>query len=75
MRSFICLLICLTTCAFTQKWEGLALTPPMVWNTWNTFYNHIGENVVRETAGAMVANGMRNAGYTYIVIDDTWSPA
>lgn len=73
MRKAFCLLICVVTSAFAQKWEGLALTPPMGWNSWNTFYNHISEKVVRETADAMVANGMRDAGYTYIVIDDTWS--
>lgn len=59
--------------AFAQKWEGLALTPPMGWNSWNTFHGNINERVVRETADAMIANGMRDAGYVYIVIDDTWS--
>jgi len=73
MRTLFCLVLCLTTSVFAQKWEGLALTPPMGWNSWNTFYNHIDEKVVRETAEAMIANGMRDAGYTYIVIDDTWS--
>jgi len=59
--------------ALAQKFEGLALTPPMGWNSWNTFHSHINEKVVRETAEAMIANGMRDAGYIYIVIDDTWS--
>ena len=73
MRKALCLALCVVSSAFAQKWEGLALTPPMGWNSWNTFYNHISEKVVRETADAMVANGMRDAGYIYIVIDDTWS--
>lgn len=73
MRKILCLMLCLASSAFAQKWEGLALTPPMGWNSWNTFASAINEKVVRETADAMVANGMRDAGYVYIVIDDTWS--
>jgi len=73
MRKLLCLLLCVATSAFAQKWEGLALTPPMGWNSWNTFASNINEKVVRETADAMVANGMRDAGYVYLVIDDTWS--
>lgn len=73
MRKLLYLLLCLSSSAFAQKWEGLALTPPMGWNSWNTFASDINEKVVRETADAMAANGMRDAGYVYIVIDDTWS--
>lgn len=59
--------------AHAQKFEGLALTPPMGWNSWNTFASNINEKVVREMAEEMVKNGMRDAGYTYIVIDDCWA--
>lgn len=52
--------------------NGLALTPPMGWNTWNKFGCTINENLIRQAADAMVASGMRDAGYTYIVIDDCW---
>jgi alpha-galactosidase len=55
-----------------DKFEGLAPTPPMGWNTWNTFADKCSESLLEETANAMVANGMRDAGYTYIVIDDCW---
>jgi alpha-galactosidase len=58
--------------ASAQKFDGLALTPPMGWNSWNTFASNINENLIKETADAMVANGMRDAGYNYIVIDDCW---
>ena len=58
--------------AFAQKFEGLALTPPMGWNSWNTFASNINETLIKETADAMVANGMRDAGYIYIVVDDCW---
>ena len=52
--------------------NGLALTPPMGWNSWNHFQCNINEKVIRDTADAMVASGMRDAGYQYVVIDDCW---
>jgi alpha-galactosidase len=52
--------------------NGLALTPPMGWNSWNKFGCKIDEITVREAADAMVASGMRDAGYQFIVIDDCW---
>lgn len=55
-----------------QKFEGLALTPPMGWNSWNTFETNINEQLVKETADIMVASGMKEAGYQYIVLDDGW---
>src|SRR5574344_1067901 len=51
----------------------LAATPPMGWNSWNAFTNNINEQMIRETADAMVASGLRDAGYEYLVIDDCWS--
>jgi alpha-galactosidase len=62
----------LAATAWAQKFEGLALTPPMGWNTWNTFAANIDENLIKETADTMIANGMRDAGYVYIVVDDCW---
>jgi alpha-galactosidase len=52
--------------------NGLALTPPMGWNSWNHFACNVDETVIRATADAMVASGMRDAGYAYVVIDDCW---
>ncbi|HEU0065829.1 MAG TPA: glycoside hydrolase family 27 protein [Sphingomonas sp.] len=52
--------------------NGLALNPPMGWNSWNKFACDITEAKVRETADAMASNGMRDAGYRYIVVDDCW---
>jgi len=49
------------------------LTPPMGWNSWNTFGADINEQLIRETADAMVETGLRDAGYEYLVIDDCWS--
>jgi alpha-galactosidase len=51
---------------------GLAPTPPMGWNSWNRFGCRIDENLIRETADAMVSSGMRDAGYKYVNIDDCW---
>jgi len=55
-----------------KKYEGLAMTPPMGWNSWNKFACNVDENLIKETADAMVASGMKDAGYTYINIDDCW---
>jgi len=54
------------------KFEGLAMTPPMGWNSWNTFATNIDEKLVKETADIMVSSGMAAAGYNYIVLDDGW---
>ncbi len=58
--------------AYPQKFDGLALTPPMGWNSWNDFACDVNEVKIKEVADAMVASGMKDAGYTYIVIDDCW---
>ena len=48
-------------------------TPPMGWNSWNTFGADINEQLIRDTADKMVDTGLLNAGYEYLVIDDCWS--
>jgi alpha-galactosidase len=57
----------------TSSSKSLASTPPMGWNSWNTFGHNINEAVVRETADALVSTGLKDYGYEYIVIDDCWS--
>jgi alpha-galactosidase len=52
--------------------NGLAKTPPMGWNTWNTFQENIDENKIKGIADAFVSSGMKDAGYEYIVLDDNW---
>ena len=47
--------------------------PALGFNTWNTFGENINEQLVRDTADAMVSTGLRDAGYTYLVIDDCWA--
>ena len=55
-----------------QKFDKMALTPPMGWNSWNRFGCDVNEQLIRETADAMVSSGMKAAGYQYVVIDDCW---
>ncbi len=52
--------------------NGLAKTPPMGWNSWNLFAGKVDDQTVRTIADAMVSSGMRDAGYIYVNIDDTW---
>ncbi|MBB3695416.1 alpha-galactosidase [Sphingomonas sp. BK580] len=52
--------------------NGLAQTPPMGWNSWNKFACKVNEQTIRATADAIATNGMKAAGYEYVVIDDCW---
>jgi alpha-galactosidase len=52
--------------------NGVARTPPMGWNSWNTFGCNINETLIRQMADAMVSSGMRDLGYQYVVVDDCW---
>jgi alpha-galactosidase len=61
-----------STQIFAQKTETLAPTPPMGWNTWNTFQTNIDEPLLKGMVDAYVSSGMRDAGYTYFVLDDGW---
>jgi alpha-galactosidase len=55
-----------------KSFTTLAATPPMGWNSWNTFGAHVTEVDVRETAEALVTSGLAESGYRYVVIDDFW---
>lgn len=52
--------------------NGVALTPPMGWSSWNTFKNRISETLIMETAHAMKDSGLLAAGYEYLNLDDCW---
>jgi len=54
------------------RYNNLAKTPPMGWNSWNKFAERVTDKDVRGMADAMVSSGMKAAGYVYINIDDTW---
>jgi len=49
-----------------------AATPPMGWNSWNYFAGKVTDKDIRDTADLLVESGMRDAGYVYVNIDDTW---
>lgn len=75
MRTYLALLFTLFVCSiqsFSQKTEGLAQTPPMGWNSWNTFATNISEDLVMGVVDSMVSMGLRDVGYNYVVIDDGW---
>jgi alpha-galactosidase len=50
----------------------LAATPPMGWNSWNFFARRVSDKDIRAAADEMVDTGMKDAGYIYVNIDDTW---
>ncbi|GGK22377.1 hypothetical protein GCM10007962_15690 [Yeosuana aromativorans] len=55
-----------------QKFENLAQTPPLGWNSWNTFGTDINEQLVKDIADKFIKLGLKDAGYQYIVLDDGW---
>ena len=67
-------LLPLLTCLSLAQTPGpaLALTPPMGWNSWNWFAGKVTDKDIRQAADLLVSSGMRDAGYTYVNIDDTW---
>ncbi len=52
--------------------NGVALTPPMGWASWNKFRHHISEDIIYDIAVAMKKSGLADAGYQYVNIDDCW---
>lgn len=52
--------------------NGVAMTPPMGWSSWNLFRHKISENLIKEIADAMADSGLADAGYQYVNIDDCW---
>ncbi len=65
--------VLLTLLAVTSAFGAdLAPTPPMGWNSWNRFAGKVDDPSVRAMADALVSTGMRDAGYVYVNIDDTW---
>jgi len=74
MRKFLLITgLFISNFSFSQKFDKLALTPPMAWNTFNTFAGNFNEKLIREMADILVSSGMKDAGYKYIIIDDNWT--
>ncbi len=76
MMRLICflgaLLLLVSPYSVLAQKDVLAALPPMGWNSWNHFKDKVDDASVRAAAEAMVSNGMRDAGYVYVNIDDTW---
>ena len=74
MKKLIWTVLIAFTClgVSAQKYDQLAKTPPMGWNSWNKFACNVNEILVMQMADQMVSSGMQDAGYQYIVIDDCW---
>jgi alpha-galactosidase len=78
MRSFRCAAISLIALLFgfaqaSAMTNRLALTPPMGLNTWYHEYTAINETIIKAIADQMVTNGLKDAGYEYLCLDDGWS--
>src|ERR1700731_997227 len=66
-------LVCLNSApSHAQKTVPVPATPPMGWNSWNFFAGKVTDKDIRDTADLLVSTGMRDAGYIYVNIDDTW---
>lgn len=71
LSSMLLIAVCASGNLFAQRAE-LARTPPMGWNSWNHFRLKIDDVTIRAQAAALVKNGMKDAGYEYVVIDGGW---
>lgn len=71
-KSILLVFVLIATGALSQKNKDLALTPPLGWNSWNTFATDINEDLIKETVDAIVDYGLKDAGYEYVVLDDGW---
>jgi alpha-galactosidase len=72
LKTALALTLLLPVAPTVRAGDGVALTPPMGWNSWNKFGCNVSEELIRGAADAMVASGMKDAGYRYVVIDDCW---
>jgi alpha-galactosidase len=70
--AFLTLLLLLLSPVSLPAQDNLARTPPMGWNSWNHFAERVDDRTIRSTADALVSSGMRDAGYVFVNIDDTW---
>jgi alpha-galactosidase len=72
MRRCLSVVTALIVAALPLSAQQLAATPPMGWNSWNWFAGKVTDADIRKAADLMVSSGMRDAGYVYVNIDDTW---
>lgn len=55
--------------------DGLAKTPPMGFNNWNSTHcrAEFNEEMVKGIADLFVTKGLKDAGYQYVNLDDCWA--
>lgn len=72
MKKILIICLFLASIQLSAQQEEIAATPPMGWISWNLFEGNINEQLVKEIADAMVAEGLHEHGYEYIILDDLW---
>src|SRR5579863_3009688 len=73
MKDLILIALALSYVALASAADStVAATPPMGWNSWNHFACKVTASDVRSAADAIAGNGMKDAGYVYVNIDDCW---
>jgi len=72
MRRCLLFVVALAFASLPVTAQKLAATPPMGWNSWNWFAGKVTDADIRKAADLIVSSGMRDAGYVYVNIDDTW---
>ena len=72
MRRITVAVLALLVLASLRVHAQVAQTPPMGWNSWNYFFGKVTDKDIRDSADQIVSSGMKDAGYIYVNIDDTW---
>jgi len=72
VRSAVLVVLATVVASTSGYAQSVSATPPMGWNSWNHFRDKVDDKTIRATADAMVSSGMRDSGYVYVNIDDTW---
>ncbi|WP_040197058.1 NPCBM/NEW2 domain-containing protein [Candidatus Soleaferrea massiliensis] len=70
--SAVLLTACMLSSGVGAHDNGVAETPPMGWSSWNAFHANIDEELIKDTADAMIRHGLRDVGYEYVNLDDNW---
>ena len=70
MTKYYILVLLLIMCSSLDN--GMGLTPPMGWNSWNHFGCKINEQLIKQTADVLVSSGLAAKGYKFVNLDDCW---